>query len=243
MQIGVCPLIMYWCCYRLTLNHQYIDGLCKSSFKRAKKVGTKALHKQRVLMHGHQGWNVRHGLCHIYMIYIYIYIWVVYSLCFFCCLFITVTWWYVRCFEWASGNQEEVQASPWRIVTVPGVLSCCVKVSGGEAWRGFLDALCQCIHLYLKQIIKIEWANIHENNRPLLEINYRTYTNVVTMDPPNTFLVQNHTKCSSPINYLFYGRLYHKIVYIIQGKWYLNRYIIVSRWHWDITKVTRDLLQ
>ena len=69
-------------------------------------------HKQRVLMHGHQGWNVRHGLCHIYMryVYIYIYIWVVYSLCFFCCLFITVTWWYVWCFEWASGNQEEVQA-------------------------------------------------------------------------------------------------------------------------------------
>ena len=30
--------------------------------------------KQRVLMHGHQGWNVRHGLCHIYMRYIYIYI-------------------------------------------------------------------------------------------------------------------------------------------------------------------------
>ena len=26
------------------------------------------------------------------------------------CLFITVTWWYVWCFEWASGNQEEVQA-------------------------------------------------------------------------------------------------------------------------------------
>ena len=69
-------------------------------------------HKQRVLMHGHQGWNVRHGLCHIYMryVYIYIYIWVAYSLCFFCCLFITVTWWYVWCFEWASGNQEEVQA-------------------------------------------------------------------------------------------------------------------------------------
>ena len=39
-----------------------------------------------------------------------IYIWVVYSFCFFCCLFITVTWWYVWCFEWASGNQEEVQA-------------------------------------------------------------------------------------------------------------------------------------
>ena len=66
--------------------------------------------KQRVLMHGHQGWNVRHGLCHIYMRYVYIYIWVVYSLCFFCCLFITVTWWYVWCFEWTIGNQEEVQA-------------------------------------------------------------------------------------------------------------------------------------
>ena len=31
------------------------------------------LDKQRVLMHGHQGWNVRHGLCHIYMRYVYIY--------------------------------------------------------------------------------------------------------------------------------------------------------------------------
>ena len=39
--------------------------------------------KQRVLMHGHQGWNVRHGLCHIDMIYVYI--WVVYSICLFCC--------------------------------------------------------------------------------------------------------------------------------------------------------------
>ena len=68
------------------------------------------LNKQRVLMHGHQVWNVRHGLCHIYMRYVYIYIWVVYSFCLFCCLFIVVTWWYVWCIEWASGNQEEVQA-------------------------------------------------------------------------------------------------------------------------------------
>ena len=30
-------------------------------------------YKQRVLMHRHQRWNVRHGLCHIYMRYIYIY--------------------------------------------------------------------------------------------------------------------------------------------------------------------------
>ena len=53
--------------------------------------------KQRVLMHRHQGWNVRHGLCHIYMRYLYIYIWVVYSFCLFCCLFIIVTWWYIWC--------------------------------------------------------------------------------------------------------------------------------------------------
>ena len=53
------------------------------------KVASHDNYKQRVLMHGHQGWNVRHGLCHIYMIYVYI--WVVYSFCLFCCLFIIVT--------------------------------------------------------------------------------------------------------------------------------------------------------
>ena len=53
--------------------------------------------KQRVLMHGHQGWNVRHGLCHIYMIYVYI--WVVYSLCLFCCLFIIVTTQFVALYK------------------------------------------------------------------------------------------------------------------------------------------------
>ena len=65
--------------------------------------------KQRVLMHGHQGWNVRHGLCHIYMRYVYIYELFI-SFVSFVVLFITVTWWYVWCFEWASDNQEEVQA-------------------------------------------------------------------------------------------------------------------------------------
>ena len=44
-------------------------------------------------------------------IYIYIYdLFNVYSFCLFCCLFIVVTWWYVWCIVWASGNQEEVQA-------------------------------------------------------------------------------------------------------------------------------------
>ena len=54
-------------------------------------------YKQRVLMHGHQGWNVRHGLCHIYMIYVYI--WVVYSFCLFCCLFIIVTTQFVALYK------------------------------------------------------------------------------------------------------------------------------------------------
>ena len=53
--------------------------------------------KQRVLMHGHQGWNVRHGLCHMYMIYVYI--WVVYSFCLFCCLFIIVTTQFVALYK------------------------------------------------------------------------------------------------------------------------------------------------
>ena len=53
--------------------------------------------KQRVLIHGHQGWNVRHGLCHIYMIYVYI--WVVHSFCLFCCLFIIVTTQFVALYE------------------------------------------------------------------------------------------------------------------------------------------------
>ena len=91
--------------------HLYIESapsICMGQLSEKLTNCTQWSHKQRVLMHGHQGWNVRHGLCHIYMRYVYI--WVVYSLCFFCCLFITVTWWYVWCFEWASGNQNEVQA-------------------------------------------------------------------------------------------------------------------------------------
>ena len=58
---------------------------------------THSLDKQRVLMHGHQGWNVRHSLCHINMIYVYI--WVVYSFCLFCCLFIIVTTQFVALYK------------------------------------------------------------------------------------------------------------------------------------------------
>ena len=70
--------------YNLTKTH------LRSSLSAVKhQLGHNVINKQRVLMHGHQGWNVRHGLCHIYMIYVYI--WVVYSFCLFCCLFIIVT--------------------------------------------------------------------------------------------------------------------------------------------------------
>ena len=54
------------------------DALCgiEGCWTRVPLIGTYNLcvDKQRVLMHGHQGWNVRHSLCHIYTIYIYIYI-------------------------------------------------------------------------------------------------------------------------------------------------------------------------
>ena len=60
-------------------------------------IDRNVINKQRVLMHGHQGWNVRHGLCRIYMIYVYI--WVVYSFCLFCCLFIIVTTQFVALYK------------------------------------------------------------------------------------------------------------------------------------------------
>ena len=42
-------------------------------------------HKQRVLMHRHQGLNVRHGLCYIYMRYLYIYELFIAFVCFVVC--------------------------------------------------------------------------------------------------------------------------------------------------------------
>ena len=46
---------------------------------------SKWLYKQRVLMHRHQGLNVRHGLCHIYMRYLYIYELFIAFVCFVVC--------------------------------------------------------------------------------------------------------------------------------------------------------------
>ena len=47
--------------------------------------GTTRGHKQRVLMHRHQGLNVQHGLCHIYMRYLYIYELFIAFVCFVVC--------------------------------------------------------------------------------------------------------------------------------------------------------------
>ena len=69
------------------------------------KLCIQKCYKQRVLMHRHQGCNVRHGLCHIYMRYLYI--WVVYSFCLFCCLFIIVTWWYMWCIVWQVASKRK----------------------------------------------------------------------------------------------------------------------------------------
>ena len=48
-------------------------------------MDSKTSNKQRVLMHRHQGLNVRHGLCHIYMRYLYIYELFIAFVCFVVC--------------------------------------------------------------------------------------------------------------------------------------------------------------
>ena len=73
------------------------NDACHSGILGSLMIAITLCNKQRVLMHGHQGWNVRHGLCHIYMIYVYI--WVVHSFCLFCCLFIIVTTQFVALYE------------------------------------------------------------------------------------------------------------------------------------------------
>ena len=100
----LCPVIIavelveaWWCFYA------YVEWVIVWGYD----LASKGTNKQRVLMHRHQGWNVRHGLCHIYMRYIYIYIWVVYSFCLFCCLFIIVTWWYIWCIVWQVASKRK----------------------------------------------------------------------------------------------------------------------------------------
>ena len=72
-EIGPRSLISY--SYNLSLNIWFIAFVFRKYMRSVylEKCSHKMVYKQRVLMHRHQGWNVRHGLCHIYMRYIYIY--------------------------------------------------------------------------------------------------------------------------------------------------------------------------
>ena len=81
----------------LNLCEEFKINVNRGDISRSHRVGKKETNKQRVLTHGHQGWNVRHGLCHICMIYVYV--WVVYSFCLFCCLFIIVTTQFVALYK------------------------------------------------------------------------------------------------------------------------------------------------
>ena len=65
----------------------FVGSVCRlcALLQNAASVGRKEENKQRVLMHRHQGWNVRHGLCHIYMRYLYIYELFIAFVCFVVC--------------------------------------------------------------------------------------------------------------------------------------------------------------
>ena len=88
--------------------------------------------KQRVLMHGHQGWNVRHGLCHIYMIYVHI--WVVYSFCLFCCLFVIVTTQFVALYK-----PPKPKPKPLVEILVMGALPMTRPPRTTTPWQGSKD--------------------------------------------------------------------------------------------------------
>ena len=96
---SITKLISLWLAWTNCWTHSWVAFDLRCSYD------ITIMTKQRVLMHRHQGWNVRHGLCHIYMIYIYI--WVVYSFCLFCCLFIIVTWWYIWCIVWQVASKRK----------------------------------------------------------------------------------------------------------------------------------------
>ena len=66
----------------------WLCNACNSEIPQAPSSKSRAIYtanKQRVLMHRHQGWNVRHGLCHIYMRYLYIYELFIAFVCFVVC--------------------------------------------------------------------------------------------------------------------------------------------------------------
>ena len=72
-----CTLAL-WCTFEKTTCHIRAWRVCMLGLFQRK-------YKQRVLMHRHQGLNVRHGLCHIYMRYLYIYELFIAFVCFVVC--------------------------------------------------------------------------------------------------------------------------------------------------------------
>ena len=66
-------------------TYRHWPMLCPHPTSLAGTTNSKKKHKQRVLMHRHQGWNVRHGLGHIYMRYLYIYELFIAFVCFVVC--------------------------------------------------------------------------------------------------------------------------------------------------------------
>ena len=63
--------VSFWWRRHVVFKLPHVLSLRVSFTCRTSRYFHPKLNKQRVLMHGHQGWNVRHGLCHIYMIYVY----------------------------------------------------------------------------------------------------------------------------------------------------------------------------
>ena len=63
----------------------HVPRNCFRKHGRSGVVWDQWTNKQRVLMHRHQGLNVRHGLCHIYMRYLYIYELFIAFVCFVVC--------------------------------------------------------------------------------------------------------------------------------------------------------------
>ena len=79
----ICQLVISQWCNGTPIFTQF-DSISKNKDRVYGKWKYK-VHKQRVLMHRHQGWNVRHGLCHIYMRDIYIYELFIAFVCFVVC--------------------------------------------------------------------------------------------------------------------------------------------------------------
>ena len=83
----ICVMIFTWLTWRRQVQcfESQVEFRDFRQTPGTKLDGLKPGDKQRVLMHRHQGLNVRHGLCHIYMRYLYIYELFIAFVCFVVC--------------------------------------------------------------------------------------------------------------------------------------------------------------